>query len=176
LRGKPWSIDEERQLRMLIEEGKSFEEISKIMGKSILSIKGKFFNSGLNSIVVATRPHGCVATTTATTTTPDMLMTDPAAASRPISIASAVAVNFSGLDLKLPEELPSVEDELKVLIAAIEALRSPNLPRGEVSRLRTLVLAIKIYEEKFPLYLNYRRVEAELLELRRQLGSEINKS
>ena len=134
---------------MLVEEGKSFEEISKIMGKSILSIKGKFFNSGLNSIVVATRPHHCVATTTATTTTPDTPTTDPAAASKPISIPPAIAANLSGLDLKLPEQLPSVGDELKVLIAAIDALRNPNLPRSDVSRLRSLVLAIKIYEDKF---------------------------
>jgi hypothetical protein len=106
---------------------------------SILSIKGKFFNSGLNSIVVATRPHGCVATTTATTTTPNIPTTDPAATSRPISIPPAVAVNFSGPDLKMPDELPSVEDELKVLIAAIEALKSPNLPRGMVSTTQSSV-------------------------------------
>ena len=34
MRGKPWSVDEERQLRRLLEEGKSLDEISKIMGKT----------------------------------------------------------------------------------------------------------------------------------------------
>jgi hypothetical protein len=85
--------------------------------------------------------------------------TDPAAASKPISIPSAVAVNFSGPDLKLPEERPSVEDELKILSAAIEALKSPNLPRGEVSQLRSLVLALKFTRRNFAVSY-YRRVEA----------------
>ena len=67
-------------------------------------------------------------------------------------------------------------NELKVLVGAIEALRNPNLPRCDVPRLRSLLLAIKIYEDKFPQYLNYRKVEAELLELRRQVESQINKS
>jgi hypothetical protein len=52
MRGKSWSNDEENQLRQLVNEGKSFDEISSIMGKSRLSIKGKLFNSGLNSVVL----------------------------------------------------------------------------------------------------------------------------
>jgi len=52
MRGKPWSKDEENQLRLLVKEGKGFDEISSIMGKSRLSVKGKLFNSGLNSVIV----------------------------------------------------------------------------------------------------------------------------
>jgi hypothetical protein len=50
VRGKPWSIDEERHLRQLIEEGKGFSEISQVMGKSRVSIKNKLYNLGLSLI------------------------------------------------------------------------------------------------------------------------------
>jgi hypothetical protein len=50
MRGKPWSIDEERHLRQLIEEGKGFSEISQVMGKSRVSIKNKLYNLGLSLI------------------------------------------------------------------------------------------------------------------------------
>jgi hypothetical protein len=39
-------------LRLLVDEGKSSDEI-RIVGKSRSSVKGKLFNSGLNSIIVA---------------------------------------------------------------------------------------------------------------------------
>jgi hypothetical protein len=175
LRGKSWSVEEERLLRQLVEEGKSFDEISRIMGKSRLSIKGKIFNLGLNSLVVATGVQKSVATATIATTTPD-----PAAASEltlevskpnPKTISSQ-ATNVSGVDLRLPEELPSVEEELKILAAAIEALRKPGLSRSEVSRLLNIISAVKIYQELFARYVNYRGLETEVLELRRQLASE----
>ena len=81
LRGRPWSKDEETQLRQLVKEGRSFDEISSIMGKSRLSVKGKLFNSGLNSVVVATHAQRAVATTVATTiattTTTSLASTGP---------------------------------------------------------------------------------------------------
>jgi hypothetical protein len=45
--GKPWLIDEERRLRQLVEEGKGFNEISQLMGKSRVSVKCKIYNLGL---------------------------------------------------------------------------------------------------------------------------------
>ena len=48
MRGKPWSIDEERHLRQLIEEGKGFTDISQVMGKSRVSVKNKLYNLGLS--------------------------------------------------------------------------------------------------------------------------------
>ena len=67
MRGKSWSIEEERQLRELITNGLSVNEIAQIMEKSTLSVKGKIFNAGLNSIVATSAPFS-VATTIATTT------------------------------------------------------------------------------------------------------------
>jgi hypothetical protein len=70
MRGRPWSKDEENQLQQLVRDGKGFDEISSIKGKSRLSVKGKLFNSGLNCVEVATRVQRAVGTTIATTTSP----------------------------------------------------------------------------------------------------------
>jgi hypothetical protein len=43
-KGKPWDINEVRQLRELIDDGKSVEEISKIMVKTQDAIKQKMFD------------------------------------------------------------------------------------------------------------------------------------
>ena len=47
VKGKPWDIDEIRQLRKLVDEGKGFAELSKIMLKSDDSIRQKVFDLGL---------------------------------------------------------------------------------------------------------------------------------
>jgi hypothetical protein len=172
LRGKPWSVDEERQLRRLLEEGKSLDEISKIMGKTRTAVKGKFFNLGLNSLIVATEPRKLVAATTATTTSPaapvPAPMLAPASASTPTSVTAPV----SGVDLKLPQRLSSVEEKLRVLDAALVALEQPGLSHAEVSRLHNIIQGVKIYQELFAKYVDYRGLEAEVLELRKQLASE----
>jgi hypothetical protein len=74
--------------------------------------------------------------------------------------------------LKVPERLPSVEEELKVLSAAILALRQPGLCRAEVSRLHSIIVGVKVYQELFAEYVDYRGLEAEVLELRRVLACE----
>jgi hypothetical protein len=108
LRGKPWSVDEERQLSRLAEEGKSSDEISRIMGKSRSSVKGKLFNSGLNCLIVATGVGSAVATTATIATTP--LASD--VAPLPISVSASVGVGVA-VDLKLPERLPVLRTSLK---------------------------------------------------------------
>ena len=50
MKGKPWDIDELRQLRKLVDEGKGWEEIAKIMIKSDDSIKAKVFDLGLKVV------------------------------------------------------------------------------------------------------------------------------
>ena len=110
MRGKPWPVDEERQLRQLVEEGKSLDEISRIMGKTRLSVKGKLFNSGLNSVKVATGVQSSVAATTATTTSPAAPVTAPVSASVSASMpapVTAASVGVVGVDLKLPLQLGS---------------------------------------------------------------------
>ena len=70
MRGKPWSVDEERQLRQLIEEGRSLDEISRRMGKTRVSVKSKLFNSGLNSVKDATGVQKSVAAAVAAASSP----------------------------------------------------------------------------------------------------------
>ncbi len=172
LRGKPWSIDEENQLRQLVREGKGFDEISSIMGKSRLSVKGKLFNSGLNSVEVATHVQRAVATTIATTTSNSKSIAVPLAAPIPAVVVGTVEDKVACVDLKLPEQLPSVEEELKILAAAVEALRQPGLSRAEVSRLHNIIVGVKVYQELYVKFVDYCGLEAEVLELKRQLASK----
>jgi hypothetical protein len=66
----------------------------------------------------------------------------------------------------LPNELPSVETMLKKLAAAIEALQEPGIDKSEVLRLRGIIAGAKVYQERFAEYVRYRKIEAELMELR----------
>ncbi len=130
VKGKPWDIDEIRQLRQLVGEGKSVEEISHTMVKTLDSIKQKMFDLKLKEK----------------------------------RVTSDVTV-FSSTHQNLPEELLSVEDALKKLVAALTALEQPGLDHSEVLRLRGIITGIKIYKEIFADYLDYRGLETRLVEL-----------
>jgi hypothetical protein len=67
--------------------------------------------------------------------------------------------------LELPPELPTVEETLKVLAAALKALETPGLDKAEVLRLRGIISGCKIYKEQFADYLDYRGLEDRLIEL-----------
>jgi hypothetical protein len=82
------------------------------------------------------------------------------------SSASASALGFTSSKLKMPEELPSVEETLKTLAAALEALKASGLRRDDILRLRGIISGAKIYQELIADYINYRALEAELLEWR----------
>ncbi len=117
MRGKPWSVDEERHLRQLLEEGRSLDEISIIMDKTRVSVKSKLFNSGLHPLEDATGVQKKVAVAVAAVSSPlpfaavplSVPATDPSSAS---SIATTVEV--ACVEKKLPEQvLPSVEEQLR---------------------------------------------------------------
>lgn len=44
LRGKPWSVEQERELRALVGEGKEVDVIAVAMGKTRVAVKGKMSN------------------------------------------------------------------------------------------------------------------------------------
>ena len=77
--------------------------------------------------------------------------------------------------LQLPSELPSVEEALKTLSAALKALETPGLDQAETLRLRSIIQGAKIYKELFVEYVDIKGFEAEVLELRRKLDSERDK-
>jgi len=78
--------------------------------------------------------------------------------------------------LELPDELPSVEEALKTLAAALKALDAPGLGKSEVLRLRVIISGAKVYKELLADYVNYRGLEAELLELRQKYAELAKKS
>jgi len=116
------------------------------MGKSRLAIKGKLFNLGLNLLKDATSEKKIVATTTSL---------------EPMSYMSQ----------NLPDELPSIEEKLKVLNASLVALEQPDLDRNSIERFRTIIIGTKIYQKSFADYVNYRGLEIEVLELRKRIAS-----
>ncbi len=68
----------------------------------------------------------------------------------------------------LPDDLPSVETMLKYLAAAIKTLQEPGISKAEILRLRGIMAGSKVYQERFAEYVRYRKIEAELLELRKK--------
>jgi hypothetical protein len=82
------------------------------MDKSRLSVKGKLFNSGLNSLVVATSVKRAVATTIATTT-PAEHTTGPLTAPTPVPIVDVAEDKVAEIDLKMPEELLALKRNSK---------------------------------------------------------------
>ena len=49
-RGKPWSVEDERQLRQLLTEKKSMRSIAKVLGKSLTSVQMKASRLGLEVV------------------------------------------------------------------------------------------------------------------------------
>ncbi|MEM2108142.1 MAG: hypothetical protein QXL10_02520 [Candidatus Bathyarchaeia archaeon] len=66
--------------------------------------------------------------------------------------------------LDLPDDLPSVEEQLKVLAAALRALQTPMLDKTEVMRLANIIRGVEVYIARFADYVDYRGLERELEE------------
>ena len=77
---------------------------------------------------------------------------------------------------ELPDALPSVEETLKTLSSALKSLQAPGLKRDDVLRLRGIISGAKIYKELLADYINYRALEAELLEWRKKYEELSKKS
>jgi hypothetical protein len=68
--------------------------------------------------------------------------------------------------LELPAELPSVGETLLKLSAVLAALEKLGLEKSDILSLRGIIAGAKVYKELLADYINYRGLEAELLELR----------
>ena len=79
-------------------------------------------------------------------------------------------------NIVLPNELPSVEETLKTLAAALKALETAGLKRDDILRLRGIIAGAKIYKELLADYINYRALESELLEWRNKYEELAKKS
>jgi len=126
-KGKPWTVEEEKQLREMVQAKKSLVAMAEFFGKTPESVKQKIRRLGLKVVVR--------------------------------QIAHITTSN---------EELPSVEEALQKLNAALKALETPGLDQAETLRLRSIIQGVKIYKELFADYVDYRGIEAELVELRQE--------
>ena len=172
MRGKPWSIEEERLLRQLVEERKGIDTISQVMGKTRTSIKGKLYNLGLNLKVVATGLQNSVAAATATPSLAPVV--ESAGVVIPALVTNPDSVEEVEADLKT-RPLPSIEEKLRELDNASKALHHKGLSPTEIKRLGKIIDAAKEYNQLFEKYAHYRDLENELVELRRQFASEKTK-
>ena len=68
-------------------------------------------------------------------------------------------------ELELPPELPSVEEALRILAGALQAAAKPDLNNVEVQRLQTTATLARTYRDLLADYIDYRGIEAKLVEL-----------
>ena len=132
-KGKPWTREQEKQLRALVDSRESLEVIASKIGKSRAAIKMKMQRLGLE--VVVQKPTDSRTTTS---------------------------------KLVLPVELPSVEEALKMLAGALRKACEANLSKVEVQRLQVVSNLARSYKEFFAEYVDYRGIEAELVEYRKE--------
>ena len=143
MKGKPWSVEEEKRLRQMVAAHKSVRAIAKTLGKTRDCIHMKMARLDLEVVVGSEK-------ITPTTTT--------------------------SASLVLPDELPSIEEELKVLVGTLKALETQNLDKTEVLRLRGIIQGVKVYQELLADYVDYRGLEVELLEWREKYAELAKKS
>ena len=130
MKGKPWSVEEEKQLRSLVEAKLPLVVVAAKLQKPDEAVRQKIRRLGLD--VVEQQRSVCSTTSR----------------------------------LVLPEELPSVEEALKMLAAALKAACTSGLDKVEVQRLQVVSTIARTYKEILVDYVDYRGLEAELLELR----------
>jgi hypothetical protein len=130
VKGKPWTVEEEKRLREMVAAGCNAHEIALDLNRNPNAVYEKAKRLGLRVIISC--KSGKIITT----------------------------------NLKLPEELPSVEEQLKVLAGALNELKTPGLEQADVLRLRSVIQGVKIYKELLADYVDYRGLERELGEWR----------
>jgi len=131
-RGKPWTAEEEKQLKELLDAEHPLSVVAERLHRKPTAVSMKIKRLGLEVVVTESRRS--------TTTT----------------------------EVKLPEELPSVEEALRMLAGALKRSCQPGLDKVEIQRLQVVATLARTYKDILADYLDYRRVEAELLELRQK--------
>ncbi len=136
MRGKPWTPDELRQLQQLIEEGASLDVICKKMIKTKDSIQQKCYDLKLT------------------------LKEEEEVVKKKLT-----AFSSSSSGLVIPKELQSIEENLKDLLAAKEALKKGGLTKVEILRLTKIMAGCRFYHHDFADYFGYRELEMRLDEV-----------
>jgi len=178
LRGKPWSAEEERELRTLAGQGLNASDIGSRMNKKPNSVYEKARRIGLTVGIVRRRNktasslagscvHGFGA---AIDKQPN------SAAGGPEEKQGCRAVDCGSFKLSADGGLPSVEAALKVLVAAVGQLDVPGLGYDETQRLRSIINGVKTYKELFADFLNYKELENRMVELEAKYSELVAKT
>jgi hypothetical protein len=77
--------------------------------------------------------------------------------------------------LKIPKELPTVEETLKILAGALKTAIEPGLDKVEVQRLQVVATLARTYKDLLADYVDYRGIEMELIELRTKYEDLVRK-
>ncbi len=190
LRGKLWSIEQERQLRKLVAEGVGIAEISRVMGKTRVSVRSKMYHLGLTVVdAVAVSPTIAVsvmASIASVASTPEPIIDHeplghvpsqvPIIDHQPAASSASLPSEVDAVAAQLKENapLPTIEEQLHVLNAAIVELRRPGISRAEVARNSKIIDGVKVYNELFAKFVDYRGLENKVLELEKRLAREKN--
>ncbi|MBN1784611.1 MAG: hypothetical protein JW815_02630, partial [Candidatus Bathyarchaeota archaeon] len=82
-----------------------------------------------------------------------------------VTIKNFEATTSTDEELIMPKEMPTIEEALLKLAAAMKALENPKLSKTDVMRLKTLIHTSKIYQKLLAEYMDYRKVERKLIVL-----------
>jgi hypothetical protein len=186
LRGKSWSVEEEKRLRELIGEGLGVDRISKVMGKTRVSVMSKMYHLGLVLVDAGTAPTA-PASSPASSSTPYKTVdqafnnalsvssiTDPNPVAKAAAAPSSGEVDAFAAQLKKGGPLPSIEEKLRVLDAALVALEKPGISRVDVARYSKIIDGVKVNNDLFAKFVNYGGIEIKFLELEKQFAGEKN--
>ena len=80
-----------------------------------------------------------------------------------VTIQNNEGTTTTSSELILPEDLPSIEEALLKLAAAMKALENPKLTKTDVMRLRTLIQTSTIYQKRLAEYVGYKKIERKLV-------------
>ncbi len=69
------------------------------------------------------------------------------------------------INLDLPGNLPTVEENLWDLAITLEVLSQPGLSRAAVERLGRKTKTLQVYQRLFRKYVRYRKLELEMIKL-----------
>ena len=79
-------------------------------------------------------------------------------------------------ELEIPKELPSVQEALKILAAALEKAAEPGLDNTEIQRLQVVATLARTYENLLANFMRYREIEKRLVELEAKYAQLIKKT
>jgi DNA-binding CsgD family transcriptional regulator len=82
-----------------------------------------------------------------------------------VTLKNDEGTTTSNTELIVPQDLPSIEEALLKLVAAMKALENSNLTKTDILRLRTLIQSSTIYQKRLAEYINFRRIERNLIQL-----------